>query len=63
VTPEEVAASYAEADSEGAVEIDDDPELGDAEFGNPGYDECDPGDSDTTTLPSVTWRTKTMTTT
>jgi len=42
MSPEEVAASYAEGDDE----IDDDPELGDAEFGDPGYDECDPGDSD-----------------
>lgn len=46
MSPEEVAASYAEAEDEGDDEIDDDPEAGDAEFGDPGYDECDSGDSD-----------------
>jgi hypothetical protein len=37
MTPEEVAASYAEAEQE----TDDDPE-----FGDPGYDDRDTGDSD-----------------
>jgi hypothetical protein len=42
MTPEEVAASYAEAEQE----ADDAPEFGDVEFGDPGYDDCDTGDSD-----------------
>jgi len=45
MSPEEVAASYAEADDEGDDEIDD-PEAGDAEFGDPGYDDGDAGDGD-----------------
>jgi hypothetical protein len=40
MTPEEVAASYAEAEQE----TDDDPEFGDVEFGDPGYDDGDTGD-------------------
>jgi hypothetical protein len=42
MTPEEVAASYAETEQE----TDDDPEFGDVEFGDPGYDDRDGGDSD-----------------
>ena len=42
MTPEEVAASYAEAEQE----TDDDPEFGDTEFGDPDYDDRDTGDSD-----------------
>ena len=41
MTPEEVAASYAEAEPE----TDDDPEFGDTEFGDPGYDDSDDGDA------------------
>jgi hypothetical protein len=42
MTLEEVAASYADTEQE----TDDDPELVDVEFGDPGYDDCDAGDSD-----------------
>ena len=42
MSPEEVAASYAEAEQE----TDDDPEFSDVEFGDPGYEDCDTGDSD-----------------
>jgi len=45
LTPEEVARSYAD----GEQEADDGPELGDAEFGDPGYDiggADDDGDDD-----------------
>jgi hypothetical protein len=42
MTPEEVAASYAEAEQE----TDDDPEFGDVELGDPGYDDGDTGDND-----------------
>ena len=47
MTPEEVAASYAETEQE----TDDDPEFGDVEFGDPGYDS---DDDDTTTMTPAT---------
>jgi hypothetical protein len=42
MSPEEVAARYAEAERE----TDDDPEFGDVEFGDPGYCDDDTGDSE-----------------
>ncbi len=52
MTPQEVAASYADAygdpsgDDPGEEAGDDGPELGDADFGDPGDDGCEVSDPD-----------------
>jgi hypothetical protein len=47
MTPDEVAASYAETEQEtDDAPIFGDVEFGDVEFGDPGYDDCDGGDTD-----------------
>ena len=56
MTPQDVAASYADsygdqADDGPGEDGEDVPEFGDADFGDPGHDDCEAGDTDEEEIP------------